>query len=41
MFALGDRLHKTIAEVEEISFNELQEWMIFYDLQAQERKKNG
>ena len=36
MFALADRLHKTIEEIEQISFNEFNEWMAYHKLLEEE-----
>ncbi len=32
LIALADRLHKTIEEVEQISFNEFLEWLAYFKI---------
>lgn len=32
LFALADRLHKTIGEIEQISLSEYNEWMAYINL---------
>jgi hypothetical protein len=36
MFALADRLHKTIGEIEQISLSEYNEWMAYLNLLSKE-----
>jgi hypothetical protein len=36
MIALADRLHKTIAEIEEISLTELHEWVAYFKLKDEQ-----
>jgi hypothetical protein len=37
LFALADRLNKTIEEIEQISLNEFYEWIAFYNLQSKDQ----
>lgn len=36
MFVLARDLHKTVAEIEDMSAREFEEWLIFYKLQKEE-----
>jgi hypothetical protein len=40
LIALADRLGKTIAEIEEISVSEYNEWVAYFMI-LEEREKNG
>jgi len=37
LIALADRLHKTIAEVEQISVNEFQEWIAYFKIMSESK----
>ena len=38
-FQLGEKLHKTISEVEQISGAELRQWMAYFSLQDEDYRK--
>jgi uncharacterized HAD superfamily protein len=40
LVTLADRLHKTIAEIEEITLSEYNEWVAYFGL-IEERQRNG
>lgn len=40
LFALADRLHKTVEEIEQISLNELHEWFAYFKITTEDLK-NG
>ena len=38
MFGLADRLNKTIAEIEDMTYNELTEWVAYLEIMQDGRK---
>jgi hypothetical protein len=40
MFALADRLNKTIAEIEEMPYNELTEWVAYLGIMNDGSRKS-
>ena len=42
MYALAERLHKTVAEIEEMTLEEFNGWIAYLNIQQEEiRKQNG
>jgi hypothetical protein len=41
LITLADRLGKTIAEIEEITVEELNEWLAWFKVSEERRKKDG
>lgn len=42
MYALAERLHKTVAEIEEMSLEEFNGWIAYLNIQQEEiQKQNG
>jgi hypothetical protein len=41
LITLADRLGKTIAEIEEISIDELNEWLCYFKIEAERSKQGG
>lgn len=37
LFRLADRLHKTVAEIEQLSYGELTEWMAYFQIVKREQ----
>ena len=41
MYALAERLHKTVAEIEDMTLEEFNGWIAYLNIQAEEMKKQN